>query len=299
MKIEEIEVKSILSKSGLPGVDWSINPYVGCQFSCMYCYAVFITKWKHSDEEWGEFLDVKINAPAILRKELERRVKRNKSRNYGSILFSSVTDPYTGAEAKYQLTRKCLEILVDFGYKGEVSILTKSPLVVRDIDLLKKLDAEVGITVTTYEDSVIRFLEGRAPSASARIKALRTLHDEGIPMYSFVGPLLPYFVTREEKLRELFRKLKDAGVNDLCIEHINLTPIVKERLFTYLRKQSPELVPYFKRAETEAYVEKLDSVIYPILRETNLKLTGGGIIHHTRVEKDERGNLYGTIGSKR
>ena len=129
---------------------------------------------------------------------------------------------------------------------------------------------------------------------------------DSICLLSFLGsvnarrtPISKAITGAPTKLRELFKKLKEVGVNELCIEHINLTQRVKERLFTYLRKQSPELVPYFKRAETEAYVKKLDSMIYPILRETKLTLTGGGIIHHTRFKKDTRGNLYGTIESKR
>lgn len=285
MKIEEIKAKTILAQSRLPGVDWAVNPYVGCQFGCKYCYAIFITKWKHSDEKWGEFLDVKINAPELFKKELERLEKRYKSRDFGSIFFSSVTDPYTSQEARYQLTRKCLAVLVGFGYKGEVSILTKSPLVVRDIDLLKKLDSEVGITVTTSDDQVVRFLEGKAPSASVRIKALKKLCDEGVPVYAFVGPLLPYFTVREEKLRELFGKLKEAGVKELFIEHINLSPRIKERLYGYLREQNPKLIPYFKKAETEVYRNKLAKIIYPILEETGLRLIGGGILYHARQWK--------------
>ena len=136
LKVKEIKAKSILQKSGLPDVDWVINPYTGCRFGCKYCYAAFVGKFKHPGEKWGSFLDAKINAPELLRKELSKKLKNTK--DIGTIFLSSVTDPYQGLEAKYKLTRKCLEILLDFDYQGKISILTKSTLVSRDIDLFKK-----------------------------------------------------------------------------------------------------------------------------------------------------------------
>ena len=144
--IRELEAKSILTQSGLPGSDYVINPYNGCLFGCMYCYAAQIARWKHPDEEWGTYLDVKINAPEILRKELNNLYNRLYTKDFGFIFFSSVTDPYVGLEAKYHLTRKCLEVLADFGYTGGIGIQTKSPLVTKDSDVLQGLsNVQVGI----------------------------------------------------------------------------------------------------------------------------------------------------------
>ena len=134
IKISEIQAKSILTKSGLPGSDWVINPYNGCTFGCMYCYAAQIAQWKHPNEEWGTYIDVKINAPDLLKKELSNLERRFRSKNFGSIFFSSITDPYISFEAKYRITHQCLEVLVDFGYEGSIAIQTKSPLVTKDID---------------------------------------------------------------------------------------------------------------------------------------------------------------------
>jgi len=281
MKIQEIKVKSMLTKSGLPDADWVVNPYVGCQFGCKYCYATFIGRWKHPGEEWGEFLDIKINAPEILAQEIEKMAKRFKNKNFGSIFFSSVTDPYLGLENKYQITRKCLEVLANFGYKGEISILTKSPLVVRDIDIFKRLNIDVGITISTIDDGVVKFLEGNAPPASLRIKALTELHDNGISTYAFVGPLLPYLVAREDKLVELFSELKKAHIKKVYIEHINLSPKIKERLFKYLRK-FPDLIPYFEKAETTEYRNKLESIILPILKKEGIDIIGNKILYHNK-----------------
>src|SRR3990172_5539619 len=144
--IREIKAKSILTKSGIPGVDYCINPYVGCSHGCRYCYATFMKKYTGHTEPWGSFVDVKINAPEILQKQL-KRAKR------GRVLISSVTDAYQPIESKYKLTRQCLEILLQSQFP--VDILTKSPLVLRDTDLIKKFkDIEVGITITTNEEKI-------------------------------------------------------------------------------------------------------------------------------------------------
>src|SRR3990170_3315469 len=111
IKVREIQAKSIVQRTGLPGADWVINPYVGCRFGCKYCYAAFVGRFSHPNEEWGAYVDVKVNAPELLKKELERKLKGKKKKDIGVILFSSVTDLYQGLEAKYQLTRKCLKVV--------------------------------------------------------------------------------------------------------------------------------------------------------------------------------------------
>lgn len=183
MTTNEIHVKSILSKSGIPGMTYCVNPYVGCAHACRYCYATFMKRFTGHGEQWGTFVDVKINAPEVLRKQLKRAEQ-------GNVMLSSVTDPYQPAEDKYGITRKCLEVLELF--KFPVNILTKSPMVLRDIDIISKLkDAEVGITVTTDNDRVRKIFEPHAPPIAARIEALKKLHTAGIHTYVFIGPLLP------------------------------------------------------------------------------------------------------------
>jgi DNA repair photolyase len=277
-KINEIQAKTVLTKTSLPGCDYVVNPYNGCQFACMYCYAAQIARWKHPGEEWGSFLDVKLNAPELLKKEL-----KNVS---GSIFFSSVTDPYTGLEAKFELTRKCLEVLVNADYQGEISIQTKSSLVTRDIDLLKKLKhVSVGFTVTTLDDKVSRFLEVEAPPVSARIDAIKKLTSAGISTYAFIGPVLPHFVKSKNEINKLLDVLQDAGVTTVWFEHINLSSKIKARLFEYLIKESPELIPEFEKADTAQYRTELESVIYDCLKGRNLKLGLGKIIYHHDLPK--------------
>lgn len=276
VKINEVIAKTILTKSGLPGADYVINPYNGCLFGCMYCYAAQIARWKHPDEEWGSYLDVKTNAPDLLKKELKGIS--------GTIFMSSVTDPYVGPESKYQLTRKCLGVLANAEYKDTVSILTKSPLVTRDIDVLKKLKAEVGCTITSLDDKVSRFLEVNAPPVTARIAALKKLHEAGIKTYAFVGPITPV-IANERSIVEIIDALEDAGVSEVWFEHINLSSKIKARLFEFLEKESPELISNFEETETKQYREKLNAIIYKAMQGRKIKMAHKTVIYHKELQK--------------
>lgn len=290
-KINLITAKTIFTKSGLPGSDYVINPYNGCLFGCMYCYAAQIARWKHPNEVWGTYLDVKTNAPELLRKELAGLEKKLKMKDFGSVFFSSVTDPYVGMEAIYKITRACLEVLADFGYGGPIAIQTKSPLVTRDIDVLKRLkNVSVGFTVTTLDDAVSRFLEVNAPPVSSRIQALKTLHEAGIPTYAFIGPILPHFINNEKKIVELLDTLEHVGVKEVWFEHINLSPAIKGRLYSFLRKQSPELLPEFEKADTEEYRKTMEKVIHKAMEGRNLKVGLGKVIYHKKLPKKKQVN---------
>lgn len=285
-QINLIEAKTIFIKSGLPGSDWVINPYNGCLFGCVYCYAAQIARWKHPDEEWGTYLDVKINAPELLKRELEKLEKKMKSKNFGSVFFSSVTDPYVGIEVKYQLTRKCLEVLSDFRYGGTIAIQTKSPLVTRDIDVFKRLKkVAVGLTVTSIDDKVSRFLEVKAPPVSIRLKALKELHDVGISTYAFIGPILPCFINNEKEINQLLDNLQKVGVREVWFEHINLSPKTKIRLYKFLRKEVADLIPEFERADTGEYRKKLEEIIHKAMQGRKLKMGLEKVIYHRKLPK--------------
>lgn len=279
MEIKEIQSKSILTKSKLPDADYVINPYIGCRFGCVYCYASFMARYigKNTDD-WGEFVYVKINAPELLRKEI--RKLKNKGEGL-KILFSSVTDPYQGAEAKYQVTRKCLQVLVDYGFEGEVSILTKSQLVTRDLNLLKKLrNVEVGLTITSTDDNVSRFFEKYAPNVSQRFEALKELNNAGINTYAFVGPLLPNYVNNLNALESVFKNIKDSGTTEIYVEHINLSKYIYERLrkeLPYLKDKELEM---FDKSKNKGYRTELDEFIKELVNKYSLKLRLDDTIYH-------------------
>jgi DNA repair photolyase len=181
MIIREIAVKSILSKSKI--YEYVVNPYIGCQHACSYCYARFMKRFTGHREFWGEFVDVKVNAPDLLQQEIMRKKK-------GGVWVSGVCDPYQPLEAKYKITRKCLEILI--GNNWPITVQTRSPLVTRDADLLKAAnDIEVGMTISTADDSIRQLFEPHAPSIKSRIKALDELHRAGIRTFAMIAPLLP------------------------------------------------------------------------------------------------------------
>jgi DNA repair photolyase len=189
-----------------------LNPYRGCIHGCKYCYAPNIIKSPR--EQWGKFVEVKKNIPNLLAREL----KNLKSELIG---ISSVTDPYQKTEERFKLTRYCLEQLLR--YKFPVSIITKSPLVLRDVDLIKKLPySELTITITTLEQNLANVLEPKAPTIDHRLEALTELSEEGLNTYAFLGPLLP--TLELENVPEFIDRISATGVKNIMVDTLNLKP---------------------------------------------------------------------------
>jgi len=182
LKVREVKAKSILNKSKI--FDYCLNPYTGCEHDCAYCYAsLFMRRYSGHKEPWGEFVDVKINSPELLKKQLERAKK-------GIVWISSVCDPYQPLEAKYKLTRQCLKELIVKQFP--VNIQTKSKLVLRDLDLILQFEEiEVGFTITTDDEKMSKLFESRASSVKERLNTLEKIHSKGIRTFAFVGPLVP------------------------------------------------------------------------------------------------------------
>jgi DNA repair photolyase len=275
----EIEAKTLIQKTKTPSNDYVINPYTGCVLGCAYCFASFAGRqFGRSAKEWGDYLYVKKNAVELARKEL---AKMPEDRRRGTMLLSSVTDPYQGHETKYRLTRGILRELTAIEYPGLVRILTKSPVVTRDIDLLTSLPrAEVGMTVTTADDKLSRWLEVRAPLASRRLRTLTELREAGIPTFAFVGPLLPHFAARPELLDHLFGQLAGAGVTEVFMEHINLKRYIRERMDQVLAGEPDEVREAYVQARTKEHREQLDVIVAELLDEHGLRLRFDEVVHH-------------------
>lgn len=228
MKISEITCKTALSRSGIYGWTYTINPYRGCEHACKYCFAPNILHRPRT--EWGTKLEVKKNLPSVLAKEL-------KTVKPGLVGISSVTDPYQKAEESFKVTRYCLEQLLKF--KFPISIITKSPLVLRDIDLLKRFNhAEVTITITTLDEPLARIMEPKAPPIAARLKALAELNHEGIQSYAFLGPLLP--VLEPNEVQAFMEQILATGVKTVMVDTLNLKPGIWGAVANTLSK-SPRL----------------------------------------------------------
>jgi len=245
MIIREINSRSILSKSKV--FDYVVNPYIGCQHGCTYCYARFMKRFTGHKERWGEFVDVKINAPDLLRREIEKVPP-------GRVWVSGVCDPYQPVEETHELTRKCLEILVRHDWP--ITIQTKSPLVLRDVDLFRGTDkTEVGLSVTTGDEAVRQLFEPSAPSIKERIEALGELHLVGIRTFAMIAPMLP-------KAEELATMLK-GKVDYVLIDRMNYHygdwvyrkhnfESAKSDDFFFLRGK--ELASAFEKADIECQV---------------------------------------------
>jgi len=181
MIIREIYAKSILSKSRV--FDYTVNPYVGCQHGCTYCYARFMKRFTSHKEAWGEFVDAKVNATELLKNEI-------KNKKVGRVWISGICDPYQPLEKAYELTKGCLEILSKRGWP--VTIQTKSPLVLRDMELLTKSNQiEVGLTITTADENIRKIFEPESPTVKERIETLEKLHSVGVKTFAMIAPLLP------------------------------------------------------------------------------------------------------------
>lgn len=248
----EIQAKSVLTKSGIS--DYSVNCYVGCLHNCVYCYARYMRKFTGHTEPWGQYLDVKVNAPEVLAREVTRKKP-------GTIFFSSACDGWQPAERKYQLTRRCLAIAAEAGFP--IRALTKSGLIVRDLDILSSApDASVGCTITTTDESIRRRIEIAADSSETRFAALEKARDAGIRTWAFCGPLMPALTDTPANIEALFKRLAALDVDSILVDKLNFRSGVFESTIDLLRRFYPHLIPVylklrFDQQEYEQYAAKL------------------------------------------
>jgi DNA repair photolyase len=262
MKINTIQCKTLLTKSRLPKAKYCINPYIGCLHACVYCYARFMRRFTSHDEPWGHFLDVKINAPEVLARELARKPKR------GVVLLGSVTDAYQPVEQKYRLTRAILEILLQHDFP--VSVLTKSNLVVRDLDLFKQFSkCEIGLTVTTTNQEIARNFEPHSSTPQQRIRALGTLHRSGITTYAFIGPILPELTD----LETIFVAIQ-GKVNFIMAESLNMKCGNWQDIQDVLKKKYPHYLSLYQSGFDKKYWNKIEEQLRALSKEFNIPLRG-------------------------
>jgi DNA repair photolyase len=231
VEVKEIRVKSILSVSQV--ADWTINPYVGCQYACAYCYAQYMKRFTGHRENWGDFIDIKVNAPELLQNEIGQKKR-------GRVWMSGVCDPYQPIEEHYQLSHRCLRILAEHDWP--MTIQTKSPLILRDLDLLKQFsEVEVGFTITTGDERIRQIFEPKAPTIKMRLEALWQLHQSGLKTYVMIAPMLPGAEGLVSQIRDrvdyvLIDKLNYHYADRLFEKH-NLTKINQaDELITLLQE---------------------------------------------------------------
>jgi len=280
MKVKEVRCKSAIVKSKLPDADYVINPYTGCEFGCSYCYASFMCRFVNEPiSSWGNFINPKINIIEVLKKQLDSKsILKDKS-----ILMSSVTDPYTYIEQKYELTRGILVNLFLSNWAGRISLLTKSPLVTRDIDIFKQLQhCEVGMTITSNDNQISKTLEKNAPFVRARIKALEMLNNNGIKTYAFIGPIIPSYMEDMKGLDNLFEQLKSVGVDQVYMEFMNLKS-VKNNVISALEHEysSEQINAFLKNLANQDDLKKQETAIKQIVNKHNIVLKLSEVIQHS------------------
>jgi DNA repair photolyase len=264
MEAKEILCKTALSKSALPGLVYALNPYRGCSHACVYCYAPAILRERR---KWGDFVDIKINIPEILATELKRRAS-------GVVGLGTVTDPYQELERRYEITRKCLVLLLE--KKFPICIQTKSALVARDIDLIKKFERrEVGFTITTLDDAERSFYEGGS-SASEKMDAISRFKAEGITVWVFLGPILPGITDKTGNIENMIAKFKELGVDYILMDRLRLKPGTWENVSTFIQSEHPELAAVYEeiflKGGCDRYYNDVFATIEHICSESGIKI---------------------------
>jgi len=265
-----IHTNDYLTKSKLPGADYVINPYVGCPHKCKYCYAEFMRRFTGHVEPWGDFLDVKISDKELSHKKLTGK----------TVLFGSVTDCYNGFESEYKITRGLLEQLI--GVDSDIQILTKSNLVVRDIDILKQLkNVRVAFSVNTLDDGFRADMEPFASSISARIEALKEIRHHGIKTAIFISPIFPG-ITDCTSIVDALKEYAD----EFWFENLNMYPSIAPRIMQYIKNRRPELLPLYiqiyQNGNITFWQELQDSVTkYCTENNINCKI----YFHHKQIKK--------------
>ena len=257
MIIKEIKVKNYLTKSNLPGIDFTINPYIGCSHKCRYCYASFMKKITNHSENWGNFIDIKLTEEEVDLKKIQNK----------TIFLSSVTDPYLSFEKEYLITRSILEEIKNSNCK--LIITTKSSLILRDLDILKQIkNLTVCISINTIDEKFKNDMD-KASSIKERIKTLKILYENNISTVAFISPIFPYITD----IKDIIESVKDY-VNFCWFENLKLRANYKKDILNYIKDNYKELYPkyldiYFN--ENMSYFKNLSLVIKDICSKYNIK----------------------------
>ena len=229
MKIKEMRVQSVITKSNLPVCDYSVNPYVGCEHACKYCYASFMKRFTGHTEKWGEFIDVKFWQPI-----------KNAEKYRGKEFFiGSVTDPYQPSEEKYQRTRAFLEEMQGSG--AAISIATKSDLVLRDINLLKTFQSvRVSFSINTLSEDFRADMD-KGVSIERRFAAMKKLREAGIRTTCFISPIFPEITD----VKAIIERAKN-NCNLIWLENLNLRGSFKPAIMAYIGEKHSELMPLYE-----------------------------------------------------
>ena len=258
MQIKTIEVKDYLVKSNIKGINYTINPYVGCPHACKYCYASYMKRFtNHDNEDWGTFIDIKLCNKPITAKRLHNK----------TIFISSVTDCYNPFEAKYCITQSILKQLLNIDCN--IIIVTKSSLILRDLEILKHLKSlKVALSINTLDEKFKNDMDN-ASSIKDRLNTLRILNNNGIHTILFMSPIFPGITN--------FKEIIDTSksyVNEYWFENLNLRADYKYRILKYINDNYNKLNNLYKEIyilNNNKYWDKLAEEIEQYCNENLIK----------------------------
>jgi len=238
---------------------WSLNPYMGCVHRCTFCYvrAFELRADRPFDARYGTSIRVKVNVAEVLRRELARPTWRREG-----VAVGAATDPYQPAEGHYRLTRSCIEVLAEAS--NPFSLITRGPLIVRDVDVLaeaaRRADVSVTFSIPTLDREVWRRTEPGTAPPWQRLRALTRLVDAGIRASVGMAPILPGISDRPELLADVVRAAREAGACGVWANTLHLKPGTREHFLDCLARDWPELLPQYDRLYgRRAYLPKTES----------------------------------------
>jgi DNA repair photolyase len=232
----ETTCKTILNRSAIS--DYSLNCYTGCAHGCVYCYARFMQRFHPHAEPWGQFVDVKVNAVEALKRQLRRAEP-------GDVFVSSACDAWQPIEDQYRLTRRCCALLLERGF--QVNVLTKSRLVLRDLDLFRTGRARIGVTVTTLDERLRALWEPGASSVEERFGIIDKARRAGLETAIMFGPLLPFLSDGKESIEAMFRRAAEMEIDHVWVDALNPRPRVWPAVAQLLADSFPELREPYRR----------------------------------------------------
>lgn len=267
--------KSALNRvQGMP-FRWSLNPYRGCTHGCHYCYAMATHAYYGLDTDaFTSAIFVKSNLLDVLRMELARPSWCGESVSIGT-----ATDPYQPCEGRYCLTRGALEIFHDFA--NPVTIVTKSTLIVRDLDLLKRLAAEADVTVyftvTTLDPDLWRAIEPHTPPPRKRLQAMARLADAGVRTGVFMAPVVPAITDSYERMAQVARAAREHGADSFGASVLRLAPLVKDHWLGFVSERFPDLLIRYERSfhdghASPAYLQAMEARLERVRSEAGFDI---------------------------
>jgi DNA repair photolyase len=257
--------------------EWSLNPYMGCVHRCTFCYVRAFERRadRPSDDRYGTSIRVKVNVAEVLARELRRPSWKGEH-----IAIGAATDPYQPAEGRYRLTRACIEALGTAA--NQFSIITRGPMIVRDIDVLQEASRRAHVAVTfsvpTVDEDVWRRTEPSTAHPRQRLRAIRELVDAGVKASVGMAPILPGVSDHPEQLAAVVRAAREAGATGIWANLLYLKPGTREHFLENLARDWPEQLELYERlyANGRAYLPKAEvqpvrSLVADLAREHGIR----------------------------